>query len=78
MVMGYGPTYETIQVKTGARRATREILMFIVLCSGFMFFRYRDPYENLSTDLLISVIFGVPIAFALWGGYRVLRFAIGR
>lgn len=60
------------------RRWLREILVFVALCSGFMFFRYRNPYENLGMDLLISLVLGAPLALALWGVYRVLRFALGR
>lgn len=75
-------TYEVVQVRNGARRAVREILLFIVLSALVLFFTdyYNPPvqYRYLEGSIILSVILGVPIGIAVWLLYHILRFAIGR
>jgi len=82
----YEPTNHVIQVKEGARRWLREILVCILLVtlvlSAFMLFTMSVPAHSsepiVFMALAVSVWLGIQGGLILWVVYRILRFAVGR
>ena len=71
--------YQRVHPKKEAlRKAVREILVFIVLCTALMFAEAHNPYEYVGTEIAVSLMFGIPTALVIWAVYRVVRFALNR
>lgn len=70
--------YEVVQVKQGARRAVREILVCIPIATCLLYFVDHNIFFDLGTFMFALVAFGIVGGVILWAIYRVLRFAAGR
>jgi hypothetical protein len=67
------------RVKSAARRAVREILLFWLASSLFFYFYLKDPSDSGFAPLLVSMFTYGPVSTAiLWPLYRLVRFALGR
>ena len=77
-VLAYTSPFD--RTKEGLRRGLRQILIFSAVCTALIYFvgGGRDPYDSFSTNVLISVAFGLVGGVSAWLVYRLLRFTFAR